>query len=88
MTALIKLSNRFVEVDIDQEIVVMRLDNGEFFALAETGAAIWRLIDGRRDKAALIDALAADYAGGRAEIAADVDELLRQLRDLGLLDDA
>jgi len=37
---------------------------------------------------ALIDALAADYAGGRAEIAADVDELLRQLRDLGLLDDA
>ena len=54
MTALIKAAGRFTEADIDHEIVIMRLDNGEFFSLSGTAAAIWRLIDGERDTAALV----------------------------------
>ena len=85
MTILTKQAGRFTETEIDDEIVVMRLDTGEFYSLAGTAAATWRLIDGTRDQAALVKALAADFDGGEADIALDVDELITQLKELGLI---
>ena len=85
MGAITKQIGQFTETDIDDEIVVMRLDNGEFFSLSGTSAAIWRMIDGQRDRAALLAALAFEFGASQASIAADVDEFLLQLEDLGLL---
>ena len=87
MTALIKRHDRFTETAIDDEIVIMRLDNGEFFALSQSAAAIWRLIDGTRDRARLLTALGEVFDADERKIAADVDEFLRQMRAAGLLDD-
>ncbi len=85
MTAIAKLRDRFTEADIDHEIVIMRLDNGEFFSLTGTAAEIWRLIDGTRDQAALVAAAADQFDAGERDIAGDVDEFLSQLRETGLL---
>jgi pyrroloquinoline quinone biosynthesis protein D len=85
MSPLVKQNDRFSETDIDEEIVVMRLDNGEFFSLTGTAATIWRLIDGTRDRAGLLEALAADFGTADSEIAADVDDFLAQLTELGLI---
>ena len=85
MSALEKHSDRFTEADIDSEIVVMRLDTGEFFSLSGTSAEIWRLIDGSRDRRALIAALTAGFDADEERIAAEVDAFLVQLRDTGLL---
>ena len=81
MNALAKRTERFAET----EVVVMRLDNGDFFSLAGTAAATWRLIDGTRNRAALVTALTTEFDGDEAEIAADVDEFLVKLREMGLL---
>ena len=86
MTPIVKRLGRFTEADIDEEIVVMRLDNGEFFSLSGTSASIWRLIDGVRDRSALLAALAQEFDGDEAKMAADVDEFLSQLEDTGLLE--
>ncbi|MFL6786782.1 MAG: PqqD family protein, partial [Sphingomicrobium sp.] len=59
--------------------------NGELFSLAGTGAAVWRLIDGTRDRAALVAALSDQFDAGAAEIAGDVDQLLDQLAESGLI---
>jgi hypothetical protein len=85
MTAILKRTDRFTETDIDDEIVVMRLDNGEFFSLSGTGADIWRLIDGSRDRSAVVAALAAEFEGDPASIEADVDAFLVELEGTGLL---
>jgi hypothetical protein len=86
MTAIAKLTDRFTEAEVDDdEVVIMRLDNGEFFALSGTAAAIWRLIDGSRDRAALIAALAERFTTSESEIALDVDEFLAGLEETGLL---
>lgn len=85
MSVLAKRADRFSETDIDEEIVVMRLDTGDFFSLAGTAAAVWRLIDGSRDEQALVEALAGEYEGDRATIAADVDALIVQLKELCLI---
>jgi len=74
-----------VETAIDEEIIVMRLDNGELYSLTGTAAAAWRLIDGRRDRAALVAALTEDYSAPEGRIAADIDDCLRQWRESGLI---
>lgn len=83
--ALTKRKDRFTEADIDQEIVIMRLDNGEFFSLSGTAAAIWRLIDGMRDRQALLAALSDEFDTGHADLEADLDAFLAELRGTGLL---
>lgn len=83
--AIAKLTDRFTETEIDDEIVVMQLDTGDFFSLTGTGTAIWRLIDGRRDRQALVAALCDEFGAVKDQVAADVDEFLAKLRGAGLL---
>jgi hypothetical protein len=86
MTAAIhKMVGNFTEADIDDEIILMRLDNGELLSLVDTAAVTWRLIDGSRDPKALVAELVEVYAGDSAQIADDVDDLLGQLRDARLI---
>ena len=43
-----KAIGKFVETELDGEVVVMNVDTGRFHVLKETGLAVWRLIDGER----------------------------------------
>ena len=86
MSKLTKRPERYTETAIDDEIVLMRLDNGEFYSLSGTAAAAWRLIDGQREREALVEALTHDFAGNEQAIAADVDEFLLELEGAGLID--
>lgn len=86
MRPLIKLTDRFVATANQDEIIITRLDNGEFFALSETAAAAWALIDGRRDYHALLHALATLYEVDQTTIAEDVHDLLAKLHVAGLLE--
>jgi pyrroloquinoline quinone biosynthesis protein E len=54
--------------------------------LGDTAAAIVALCDGTRELDAIVDALATRYAAPRDVIARDVDALLGDLHDRGLLD--
>lgn len=85
---LAKRANAFSETRIDDEIVVMLLDSGEFFSITGTGCDIWMRIDGSRDRAALVAALAAEYEAPEVMIAADIDAFLARLKDAGLVDES
>jgi hypothetical protein len=85
MTAIRKLAANFTEAAIDDEIILMRLDNGELLSLAQAAAAVWRLIDGSRDRDALVAALGAEFDADEQLIARDVGELLQQLKEAGLV---
>jgi pyrroloquinoline quinone biosynthesis protein D len=78
--------SRFVETAIDDEAVVMSLESGDFFSLKDTARAIWDLIDGSRDEAALAASLATHYPDADpALLAGDVVRFVGELRDAGLL---
>lgn len=86
MSAMLrKIPDRFSETRIDEEIVVMQLDTGVFFSLTGSAAAIWLLLDGTRDRAALLAALAAQFDCGEAMIAPEVDAFLAHLAEAGLV---
>lgn len=82
---LAKAQGRFSETEIDDEIVVMNLDNGEFFSLTGTAREIWLLLDGTRDRSALLADLAKSFNKEPAEISADVEAFLGQLARAGLV---
>jgi hypothetical protein len=64
----------------------MRIDNGEFFSISGTGLDIWSLIDGNRDRAALLAALEAGFDAPQGVIAGELDAFLEELAHAGLID--
>ena len=82
---IVKDPARFVETVIDDEIVVMQLDSGDFFSLSGSARAIWLAIDGARDEPAICAELAASFPDAqRDELAADVAGFVTRLRAAGL----
>ena len=87
MTAPIsKRTAAFSETAIDDEVVVMDLDRGDFFSLTGTAVSIWHKIDGTRSRSALIAELAQEYGRPVGEVTMDVDAFLAQLKSAGLID--
>lgn len=84
-TKLAKAADRFSETAIDDEVVVMSLDSGDFFSLTGTAGAVWALIDGTRTRAELLADLATQFSCDAADISADVDAFLAELAAAGLL---
>ena len=80
-----RAEGQFSESRIDDEVVLMQIESGEFFSLTGTGAAVWQAIDGTRDRAALIATLADLYGMEPGEIGGDVDAFLAQLIAAGLV---
>ena len=85
MGSLAKLTHRFIETATGDEIIVMRIESGDFFDLSGTSIAAWRLIDGKRNRADVVGALAHQFHVDRPQLEADIDQLLGQLKDSGLV---
>jgi hypothetical protein len=85
MSAIVKIAANYVETDIDDETVLMRLSDGDFFALDGTGRAIWQAIDGTRSRDAIVALLADQFEADPALLGADVDRFLEDLAGAGLV---
>lgn len=85
-TSLTKIAANFVETTIDDEAVVMDIRSGNFFSLKGTALTIWELIDGTRDRAAILAGLYQAYPEtDKQEIANDLDSFLAQLSENALV---
>lgn len=82
-----KMQDRFVETEVDGEIVLMNTENGRFYALDGSALAIWRTIDGCRTRDAIIAELAAEFDETPEGIASDIDDFLDLLREAGLVEE-
>lgn len=86
LAAIRKRSHRLAETRVDEEIVVMQLDSGQFFSLSGTAADAWALIDGERNSTQIVDALANEYDGDRDQVGREVEAFLSRLEENGLLE--
>ena len=84
-TPLAKAEGAYTQTTIDDEVVVMSLDSGEFFSLTGTARAVWEHIDGRRDSAEIADLLAAEFALPVDRVRPDVAAFAQQLLAAGLV---
>ena len=69
------------------QTVLLRLDDGSYYALDEVGAMIWELCDGERSLADVVAELCAEFEAPEETVAADVVEFVNDLRREQLLVD-
>lgn len=84
-SAIVKLDDLFTETMIDDEVLVMSLDSGDFFSLEGTTREIWELIDGTLTRDGLVAELAQIYGSDVAGLDGQVDDFLAQLCEAGLV---
>ena len=65
--------------------MLVNLQTGAAFKLNQVGAAVWKRLDGSNDVAAIIADLAKQYHVEPATLQLDVDALLRDLQQQGLV---
>jgi hypothetical protein len=65
--------------------VLLRLDDGGYYALDEVGAMIWELCDGARAVGDIVAALCAEFDTPEGTVTADVLEFIGELRRERLL---
>jgi len=76
---VISKSPSVLTADIDNEVLIMRIEHGDYFSLSGAGSDIWRRLESPCSFAGLVDQLAADYDATTTTIAADVHALLSQM---------
>jgi hypothetical protein len=80
-STVISRSPSVLTAEVDGEVVMMSIEQGQYFGLDDIGSDIWKRLDPPCVFSDLIDRLAADYDADRASIAADVRELLARMAE-------
>jgi len=75
-----------LSADVEQEVVLMAVERGLYFALDPIGSDVWRRIAQPRNVKDLCGALLADYDAPLASIETDVLALLDTLAEAGVVD--
>jgi hypothetical protein len=94
MTGIYRPSDDVVAREIEGEIILVPLASGmgdledELYTLNPSGAAIWRLLDGRRSLKAIAAALARKHKAKPGAIERDVAELAGELLGRNMLVEA
>ncbi len=86
MARITKQQTNLIETQVDDELVVVSLANGEFYSLKDTGLAIWEAIDGQRDEASLVNLLQDKFDAPQEQIAKDVRAFLADLAQNGFVE--
>ena len=81
-----KIADGFVETEIDDEIVVLRLADGDIFSLVGTSREVWKCIDGHKSAAAIATELSERHGAPSDTVADDVAGFIAELKDAGLVD--
>jgi len=71
---------------VKDELVLLPAQGDTVYALNSTGAAIWRLCDGRHPLESVFAELRRQFEGDDLQILADLSAALLQFRELGLLE--
>ena len=80
-----KLTENFVETDVDDETLIVDMDGGLLFSLSGTGRAVWKAINGARSADEIVRQMANAYTGQRSAICADIDRLLADFASARLI---
>src|ERR1700754_4428990 len=70
------------------QTVLLRLEDGSYYALDDVGARVWELCDGERTTDEIVEGMCAEFAAPRETIAADVLDFVSELREERLLVEA
>jgi hypothetical protein len=71
--------------EVSGETVLLDLESESYFGLDEIGTRIWVLLNEGKSVSQMVDVLLEEYEVERATLEGDVDELLGELAEAGLI---
>ena len=81
----IRKSENFVETVVDEELVLMHIVDGRFYALKDTGRHAWKLLDEHARFGDLVEAVRGDYDVSEATCREELGKLFDDLRERTLV---
>ena len=80
-----RVQPKVVRECFEDEVVIINLENGNYYSLNGTGAEIWRELETGGAAVAVAAALAARYEAPKTMIRQAVESFIRQLEEQGLV---
>jgi hypothetical protein len=68
-----------------EEMVLLNLDNEQYYGLDEVGTRLWELLDGGSTFGDLVDTMLAEFEVDRPTLVADLSSILGDLEENGLV---
>ena len=85
LDSVVQRNPKLIANQMDGEVVMMSIDNGEYYGLDEIGSRIWELIELPVSISCLVDSLTNEFEVEKAECENDTIEFLDDLLQKGLL---
>lgn len=70
---------------LGDEAVILNLSTGTYFGLDSVGTRMWQLISEHESTEKVVEALLAEYDVEEKQLRRDLDDLIRELTDKGLV---
>ena len=84
--SVISVTKEVVHCDVEDEVVILGLKDGVYYGLNPVGAFIWNLIQKPKTVAELRDAVLEEYDVSEEVCNSDLQELITELSDKGLVE--
>lgn len=81
-----ELSPSAVFRQIDDQIIALNLETGEYFTMNEMAARMWQVLTRTGSVEATVQAIVSEYDAGANDVRRDLQELIGDLTRHGLLD--
>ncbi len=81
----ITLSPDVISQEVSGETVLLDLESENYFGLDEVGTRIWQLIEEKGNLQGIYDTLLAEYEVTEEQLLDDLEALVTQIADLGLV---
>ena len=79
-------STKYLYSQIDSEAVILDVNSGTYFGLNEVSNCIWQQLQTPSSKPQLVEKILAEYDVEEAEAARDLECLLKEMLDAGLIE--
>jgi hypothetical protein len=82
----VEISDNVLFQQIDQEMVLLDLESGEYYGLNEVGARIWTLLLEGKSLAQVLDTMVEEFEVTPEHLRGDIQRFLILMRDRGLIE--
>jgi hypothetical protein len=86
MRNVLGIADGVIWTDLGDEVVILKFDSNMYFGLDRVGALTWKLIADGRTCQEVLQAIKAQYEISREQAEQDLDELIGELSQEGLIE--
>ena len=79
--SMLKRKSQVLAKKASEDMVLLDIDSGEYYALNSVGSRVWELCDGTRSVSEVISAIAIEFEAPLETVRTDVIDLLSELAE-------